>query len=643
MQNNSSPLRLVVALGMVTACGHSDTPIEVDQTALNEYVAALPPWQQPPADSHLMKDLGFVEREKMTPAGPARFSCQKVQHDVLQSYTSILSLGSSQTNLKPGMLLQGNSYRAGTLQSIPIPRSPATLSIDLPVPTPTVVVESPDSAALQQGVATLQIAASSELTNLPALVAFTKEESSSETEMTLQLGASLSYSSAVASLDFEAAFAGQEAVQKHTIVAKLMQPMYTISFADDAIAEPAKFFASTVTEEDLKTQEMLGTIGPDNLPVFVSSVTYGRMVVFTATSTTASSSSEISAKLDASFGAYRGGAALDQATKNFLSSLEIKVLAIGGDSAAVGNAIVTGDYNSLFGNADATSAVPLKFAVKNLAGTRPPAGIGDALSFVEENCTPITAVGWVEIPPATGAATFQQLSIGKGGQVWAVGDNGTALYHFNGTSMDRVDSGAAVGRFREVAVNDDGFVVALFNDQKVRLHQQSGAGFYPNQTQLEVGSFLRVDFAGDTLMGLGLNSGFYAFDEASGTWQQRAAATAAGSSISMADGGLAWFRGGSVDVPAAGTYTISNPNAVVVQKSSSPAVTPAAASATEVWGLGADFAIRKYNFGASAWELATAITPAIAAPPQPISQFDAGPGANLWIVTNAGKIMHWVP
>ncbi len=627
---------IVVATGLSTAlaCGSGsstpDGPDAGDGNGVNGYITELPPWEQPPPDEDVATDLGVVVRDKTTASGATRFSCQRTQHDVLKSHTSILSLGSSQTSLKPGILLQGTPYRNGTLQSIPLARSPVTLSIDLPVPTPTVTVDDPDSASLQQAVATLQIAASSELTDLPALVAYSRQESTSQTQMSLQIGASLAYSTELSSVNFDAAFADQETQERHTVVAQLMQPMYTIAFADDAIADPSQFFAPTVTAADLLNQETLGTLGPDNLPVFVSSVTYGRLVVFTATSTQATSATQISAALDASVSAYKVGATLDAETQSFLSSLQVEVLAIGGNAADVGGALVSGDYSALFGSADATSAVPLKFAVKNLAGARPPAGIGDALQFVEENCTPLTALGWVEVAPTAGAAFFKQVSVGKGGQVWAVANNDGDVYRFDGTSMELIDDGLGV---TEMAVDDDGTAYGLMSTGKIKPHN-AGAGF-GTIAALETATLRHFDIAGGRMFALKFDDQFNTYTAAGG-WVNIAPNMGAGSTISAADSTQAWFRGGTAATPSMTTHTINSAGAIVL-KSTTPAVIPAAASAAEVWGIDAAFAVRKWNFANNVWDASP-----LAAPPVDVVAVDAGPNGDVWVITGDGKLLHYV-
>lgn len=640
--------RLVALLaGLTTAfgCGSGGSGTDADaddQTpdagddngaGVNAYVTDLPPWEQPPPDEDVETVLKSVTRDKATANGPVRFSCARTQHDVLKSHTSILALGSSQSALKPGLLLQGTPYRSGTLQSLPIARSPVTLSIDLAVPTPTVTVEDPTTASLQQAVSTLQIAASSELTDLPALVAYSRKETTSQEQMSLQLGVAASYSSELSSVNFEAAFANQESEERYTVVAQLMQPMYTIAFADDAIAEPSQFFAPTVTADDLLAQEALGTIGPDNLPVFVSSVTYGRLVVFTATSTQASSASQISAALDASVSAYQFGTTLDVEIQSFLSSLEVEVLAIGGNAATVSSAIVSGDYSALFDSADATSAVPLKFAVKNLAGARPPAGIGDALQFVEENCTPITALGWAEAVPDVGPAVFKQVSVGKGGHVWAVANNDGDVYRFDDATgtMVLVDDGLNV---QEMAVDDDGTAYGLMSTQKVKPHNVGAAGF-GTVAALEAQNFVHVDVAGGRMFGMKTDSQFSTYTAATG-WQNIAPNMATGYAVSSADGAHAWFRGGNLGAASASSYTINSAGGIAL-KSTMPAVMPAAASAAEVWGLDTTFAVRKYNFGTSAWDASP-----LPAPEVSIVALDAGPNDNVWVITGDGRLLHWV-
>lgn len=85
----------------------------------------------------------------------------------------------------------------------------------------------------------------------------------------MSAGISPSYNAVFASGSVSSAFSQNSSVKQQTVIVKLMQPMYTISFADDELDEPGSFFAETVTRGDFDRQRDLGTMGPGNLPYYV--------------------------------------------------------------------------------------------------------------------------------------------------------------------------------------------------------------------------------------------------------------------------------------------------------------------------------------------------------------------------------------
>ena len=73
-----------------------------------------------------------------------------------------------------------------------------------------------------------------------------------------------------------------------------------------------------------------GVIGPDNLPVYISEIVYGRMMMFSVTSS--ASESEIRAAMQASYNTFVGGVSAEIDTKNreVLSRSRIAITAVGG-------------------------------------------------------------------------------------------------------------------------------------------------------------------------------------------------------------------------------------------------------------------------------------------------------------------------
>ena len=668
----------------------SDTPTNIDEDTNGEAslnVGLLAEWSHPEAPHDIVIDTDAREK-KMTVSVQASdggetetlenvsFSCTYTTHDVIENHDAILNLGGDQSKIKPGLILQGDSFKNGVLSTIPLARSPLTLSIALAVDNPNVEVDNPNTASLQQGVSTLQQRVGTLPGDLPAMVNFQMWEVDSVSQMGLEIGAHAAYDNMLADVDFEASFAGSNSQRQYTIVSRLMQPMYTISFADDMIATPSDFFADTVSQKDWNDQVALGNVSTENPPVFISSVTYGRLVVYSATSTLAESATEVRTALEASYRKYEGGVEMSLAQQEMLSSMEIKVLAVGGNATDVVNAIQTGDYSLLFENADATSAVPISYEVKAISGARPTATTASATTYVEEECTPLSQEGrWVEVT-ISGENTstgFVHVSVNNHGEAWAVGPNGDVYGCLScATSADPATwafSPDGITDARQVSVTDSGIVYMV-----------DSSGSHSSNT---VGEVWRRELSGDWSQNVDTSSnGVWAIDAAGDDryawvacsngelwyeeqWDEVANyqnVSASGEDdyyqISMANNDILWFiRGsGGYDSPDTGVLRVSLTGSMYEGMSNSGSGDPAisllaAATTSEIYALKADNtvsqnAIMIYAFGADdhgthPGQFVDADVDWLG--PGVPRFLEAGPNEDVWVIDQQGTVYRYIP
>ena len=129
--------------------------------------------------------------------------------------------------------------------------------------------------------------------------------------------------------------------------------------------------------------------GPSNQPCYVQSVTYGRMLIYTATSTEAETATELRASLEASYGAYSGSADLTQRQRQLVSNSTIEVQVFGGTqedaTSTLRDVVKSGDYSGFLRPVPSTTAVPLSYRINDLKNRRP-AVIGDATKYSIETC-----------------------------------------------------------------------------------------------------------------------------------------------------------------------------------------------------------------------------------------------------------------
>jgi hypothetical protein len=311
--------------------------------AVQKALTALPVWPQPPAATDTPSDLPVEQRRLRVGSEEKTYSCKRTKHDIIANHDEVLNFSIGAEYVLPGLLLQGKPFQVGELSPIPIgpgKRAPIDISISLAATkNPTETVVNPSSATIRAAITKLQARAKEAAgTTFAATVAYSKKEVQSMEQLSYALNVDLDYDGPFTDVGFQAAFASQETTRKFTVVAMLQQDMYTISFAHDQFMRHSDFFTDAFTTEDIRGLEQDGALGPDNLPVFVSTVTYGRTIVFTATSTQVDSASQVEQALKVSYDSTIGGSgsvseAAKAAARAVLNSLEIKVLALGGTAA----------------------------------------------------------------------------------------------------------------------------------------------------------------------------------------------------------------------------------------------------------------------------------------------------------------------
>ena len=440
-----SGLLLLLILLAFTGCSSDDPAAPgleqpVNPATVNDYVQSLPTWEVP--DDTEEEPVLVEEAEEFN--GSAYVRCETVEYDRKQNFDNLIAVGANATALKPGMLVQGRGVRDGALSVIGLARSPIAISIDLALEAPSRRIEAPSSATIQDAVASLQRDADTRLGNLdviPAQISFQAKEAYSFEQAMMDAGISVKYSAVLSSGSVGSSIRQSSTSETHTVIVKIFQPMYTISFADDEIAEPAGFFSDTVTESDFQRQIKLGTMGPDNQPCYVQSVTYGRMVVYSATSSEVESAEELKLAVQGTYGFYSGSANYDESKAGIVRNSSIEVQIFGGTqedgTAAIAAILRDGDYGAFLRPVPATTAVPLSYRINDLKN-RTAAVIGDATKYSIQSCREYTDMRFT--------VTLDRIEIVSGGEAEAdfdieayltAGENFYWLLHNSGHRFSR--------------------------------------------------------------------------------------------------------------------------------------------------------------------------------------------------------------
>lgn len=393
----------------LVACGADDAapvepappPIAGECRNAQDFQSCLPNWQeyadprpeQAPAvvDSgaprEVRETLERIDDEGETVSlGDVTFVCTDRTFNFLDNPERAVSFNIDETVIWPGALIQGRSHRDGTsigqLLELPIrERAPVSLTVTFNNQDNSRTVSDPQAASVRAAIGSMIGNAQAEGLATPNNIDFSSETYASEQQAALRFGFSGRY------MAFEATASGsiERSVTTNTVTAKLVQQMFVAGVTQPAT--PASFFSSAFSSARYKEHEALGRVGPNNPPLFVSRIGYGRMMVFAMSAR--AEASDMRATLET---AWRGvgasaGASLSARQRAILQQSSIRITQVGGDQASALAAIRTGKLGDYFSNvAPLTSAAPLWFELKALTGEV--ATVSEPGRYTQTTCTP---------------------------------------------------------------------------------------------------------------------------------------------------------------------------------------------------------------------------------------------------------------
>lgn len=317
-------MRRLTLLLALAACSSDSPTVEESDHPIDQLIAGL--GKLPLADAKR------VEGPPGSPAADGDYQCVKTPVEEVRQYDQLLGQLSVGDVLWPGSLLRGDSVYSGRLTPIVLPRAPLEFSVSLESlggGARSANLASPSLSSYRDAVG--QILAQQVSGSTPARISAEIEEVASEEQLAVALGASVT-APVVASV--KAGFDFNDTQARSRFVVKFFQLYYTVDV--DPPSLPHDFFAPSVTVDDVAA-----VVGGDNPPVYVSSIGYGRQVVFTFESSLAKQ--ELQAALDF---VYRGGAEVSGNVSlthsEVLSNTKSTAFILGGDGggaamAAIGN------------------------------------------------------------------------------------------------------------------------------------------------------------------------------------------------------------------------------------------------------------------------------------------------------------------
>ncbi|HEY6035674.1 MAG TPA: thiol-activated cytolysin family protein [Kofleriaceae bacterium] len=409
------------ATGCTTDLGEGAGP---QQDSIDQYIQSLPFLPvAPPA---------MVQGTSSQPARDGDYQCTTQNLQETRDYDEIVAYAANSDSMWPGALVSADSVLTGLFTQIVMPRSPATISVSLQniAGTKKATITDPSLASYREALSGIL---DSEITGATAAdISSQIEQVHSDEQLNLALGVQASWGLGVASLKSSFNFTNKQ-TRSHYLV-KYTQAYYTVDF--DAPQAPSAVFPSDVLLTDVKAH-----MDETRPPAYVSSVTYGRMVLFTFES--AYSDEEMGAALDF---AYNGGAdvsgQVSVSYKDIISSSKITAFILGGDAGTAVQAIDSYDALIAFiksgGNYSKDSpGAPIAYKLNYLKDNSP-ARMSETTNYDVQTCDRVSQK--VQI-------TLDSIAVDSGGSfqvygdVSATGSSSAALWHRDSGSNVNIDNG----------------------------------------------------------------------------------------------------------------------------------------------------------------------------------------------------------
>jgi hypothetical protein len=349
---------------------------------VNTYMSSLPAWSAfcPPVAECDTAVGPVVEDLDM---GQGTF-CRTTPCSISKTPEQVVTYGTFSNVLWLGGLIQGKSYAGGVGSMVELPirqRAPLTIGINLlSGDSIGAVVSNPDAASVGQAVGSLIDKAADSGYHGGSSIYFSQKEMHSLDQGMLSLGLSAKYMGAEVrnKLDISGAHA------KNTLTAYFKQFMFETYIVQPQT--PAAFFTNEFTQEILQEQVTAGNFGPTNLPVYVSRIQWGRIMLLTMSSD--SSIVDMRNALQATHPEF--GVTLTAKYRHILSTSEIEVVTFGGDDSDALALIRSGSIASYFASSpDLRTAFPIGYALCNLADNSL-AKVGETTQYELKECSQVT-------------------------------------------------------------------------------------------------------------------------------------------------------------------------------------------------------------------------------------------------------------
>lgn len=314
----------------------------------------------------------------------ASFSCTQTRYSLTKVPEKFVALNPNADVLWPGSLVQGKSMAGGILDPIPVRRAPGTITLTLASGGGGPFFKKMEEPSLSAAIQAQNEILASYTGATPAKFSYSYSSIHSSEQLAVAVDANVEGTnwSAAAALSVNT----NDAKSRYLI--QFTQEYFTMAF--DPPKGPSGVLAKDVTREDLEPY-----VGAGNPPVYVSSVTYGRIFYMLFESSV--SQLELEAAVKGSYNGAAVGASLSAsaAYKKVINESSVKAYGLGGNAQDAIGAVTGNDQfekiaNFLTNGANfdkSNPGVPISYTIRYL-GDSSQVKLALTTEYTAKNCVP---------------------------------------------------------------------------------------------------------------------------------------------------------------------------------------------------------------------------------------------------------------
>jgi hypothetical protein len=351
-------LNLVACNGGSSSATTSETSADFDSEVYSHKF-----WSELSPDAESVNEPTGVVKETFEIDGIEKYRCTNEQYSLTESPKEFVAIDPDTSVMWVGNLIQGKSHlKVGSLEELPIhERAPLTLSIDLLRGDNFRIIDEPSLSTVNAAVGDLIESAVAAGHEASSIVHYESKEAHSSRQASLDFGFTAEYLGA----STEGSLSVDKIAKEKTFFAYFIQKAFTVSM--ELPSAPHDMVTDALTQNQVDDLKDRGKIGEDNSPLYISSMTYGRVLIYKITSKY--SESEIKSAINASYdgGVGGGSVSISKTDKDVLASASIEISAFGGKQSNIEALIRSGQLVDYFtGDTQLDSMQPISFEVRNL-------------------------------------------------------------------------------------------------------------------------------------------------------------------------------------------------------------------------------------------------------------------------------------